>query len=321
MRSILLTLVAAAFAGAGDDSPIAARGETLGEFEVALNVARIDPSSAESLARSYAAFDAAAANGCAAHFARLSADAHMEIVRRYYDPVLARTQEEAYDRLLAREGKVSCSVVRVDAEKDRAVAELARTGNGTDRLFLTMERAGAGWRLSRIERETEPGKRAPRDLGVPPPLRVPPIGPPAPPDLSTPDAAVASLRRDMARLFALRTRGQNEMNRHYFQIVRAFYGEEEAQRARDAQKAAPPAPELSYEFAKAAPIGEGLRRVDVLAYEAVPGTKDRRSAVGNAAFDLREGPGGWRIVRELGRPAPDRALRPVSGNLALFFLR
>ena len=56
----------------------------------------------------------------------------------------------------------------------------------------------------------------------------------------------------------------------------------------------------------------------MLVTEPVPGT-DKRSAVGNTAFDLEKGKHGWRITAEYWRPQPDRPFVPTQKNFGLVF--
>jgi hypothetical protein len=53
--------------------------------------------------------------------------------------------------------------------------------------------------------------------------------------------------------------------------------------------------------------------------EPVPGMKNTKSAIGNAAFELTRGEDGWRIAREFIRPKPDQEFVPVTENYGLFF--
>ena len=48
--------------------------------------------------------------------------------------------------------------------------------------------------------------------------------------------------------------------------------------------------------------------------------KALRSAIANAAFDLRPEAGTWRIVSEHVRPDPEMAFSPVTSKFGFFFL-
>jgi hypothetical protein len=319
--ALLLLLFPGLAASAADEAPLGVRGQTLGEFEVLLRAARIDSSSPEALARSYCALVAAAGNECAGHFTRLSAAAHLEILERYYSPELVRKQEEAYDAVLRASERVECVVLGCEGDGSRALATVERRGASKVKLVLSLERSESAWRIAKIEQEAEGGVRIPRDLGVPPLLIVRPVGPPAPPDFTSPETALASLRHDMERLWALRARGQNELNRHYFQIVRAFYGDDVATKARDARKAPEPALPVEYETTKAMPLEATTLRIEAIAWEKVPGATDLRSAVGEASFDFRrDAEGRWRIEKERNRPKPGGQMELLPSGFGLFFL-
>lgn len=317
MRALAaLAVLAAAAAG---EPMVVARGGSLEAFEVVVNLARVDHASPEALARSYAEFDAAIANDCAAHFARLGAAAHIDILRRYYAPELVRKQEAAYEQLQRSEAVVRCEVKTVAADKaGAATATIERTGARRILLELGMRLRGEFWWIERIAEVGEDGRRTERDLGIPPLLPQPKIGAAVKADLSSPEAALRSLHAEMARLAALRARSQNELFRHYFAIVSAFYGEEAATRAREAQKPADPAIPLSYEFGNAIAAAGGATRISVVARETVPGAEEKRSAVGRGMFDFRAGSTGeWRVVEELVQLTAEGNPEPRSSGFAL----
>jgi hypothetical protein len=311
-----------------DPPPIvASRGDDLASFEVVVDVARVAHESPRALAESYAAFDAATVNDVEARFARLFKEAHLDVLRRYYDGQVVAAQAAAYEEAGAPP-RVAHAVLSDEArEGGGALVTLERTvgagpGAATQRLRLAMRREGKWWWLDAIEQAGPDGVVARRDLGLPPVLPIPAVPPEEAPQLGTPSAALRSLQRDMARLLALRARAQGALYGKYLDLIRAFYGDEAAERARREQRRAEPGWKLEYEYGPPEGPREGPLRVEVWAFEVVPGTKGRRSAVGTAAFRMkRDALEAWRIVEEGRRPKPDAPAEPIATGFGLFFLR
>ncbi|MGH7162629.1 MAG: hypothetical protein ACREID_04025, partial [Planctomycetota bacterium] len=254
----------------------------------------------------------------AERFADLFHDAHIDVVQRYYEPRLAKQQRARY-HALARKRRPA-RFVDVNVREGKETAEAVLSAPELPALRVTMRRVREFWWIERIWQERE-GRVEEKDLGVPPLLPVPDAGELDDPDVRTPEALLRSLREEMARLGALRRRGQNALYRHYFDAIRAFYGEEVARRSKEAQSRPEAAPELTYEFAPAKPLSDDAARVEVVAAEAVPDEKGVKSPVGHAAFDLkRDRDGRWRISAEYARPSPEKPLLRVEGDVCRFFL-
>lgn len=310
-----------------DPTPIvASRGDDLGSFEVVVDVARVAHDSPRALAESYAAFDAVSVNDVEARFARLFKEAHLEVLRRYYDAELVAAQAAAYEEAGAP-ARVAHAVLAEEAREGGGVLVTLDRTSGRDataaqRLRLAMRREGRWWWLESIEQAGPDGVFARRDLGLPPLVTVPAVPPEEAPQLGTPSGALRSLQRDMARLLALRARAQSALYGRYLDLIRAFYGDAAAERARKEQRRAAPAPKLEYEYGPPEGARAGPVRVEVWAFEVVPGGEGRRSAVGTAAFRMRRDVlGAWRVVEEARRPAPDEPLKPIATGFGLFFLR
>jgi hypothetical protein len=77
---------------------------------------------------------------------------------------------------------------------------------------------------------------------------------------------------------------------------------------------------VSVEIGDGAPRLADLVRVEVMISEQVPDRPDLKSAIAQAAFDLRPEAGTWRVVGEHLRPDPDSAFSPVTAHFGLFFL-
>jgi hypothetical protein len=156
-------------------------------------------------------------------------------------------------------------------------------------------------------------------LGVPadvPPAQAPQV---MKSDRSAPKKAIRALEREVRRLKAVGDRGRHAMARKFFDILAAFYGEEAAERARKERPKAALRGATTFDIREPEPAKEGQARIDVLVMEPVPGMKNTRSAIGNAAFELTKGEDGWRVVREFIRPQPEQEFVPVEENFALFF--
>jgi len=322
MSTLLLLLLLG-----GESRPLlASRGDDLATFDVVADVARVAHDSPRALAESYAAFDAAVANDVEPRFARVSADAHLRVLERYYVPELVARQRKEYDGVLPR--SVAHAVLEESALEGGGVLVLlertSRAGDKTHatRVRLKLRREGKWWWVDAVESGPAEGPFAPRDIGLPPLVTAPAVPPEEPVVRGTPTGTLKSLRRDMARLLALRARGQGALYRHYLDIVRAFYGDAVAERARREQPRAAPAPKVEYEMSPPATEGDGVVVVETAALETVPESPSKRSAVGVAAFRLRRDVlGDWFVLEELVRKEPSAPFTPSSGPAGLFFLR
>jgi len=335
MRPCLLLAALAAPALGADPRPlIESRGATLEAFEVVLDVARADHGSPRALALSYAAFDAAASDDVGARFARLYQEAHLRALRRTYVEELVERQRKEYAAAGPAARGVAFAVVEERAEgQERAAVLLERTWEARDpetgayapaslRVRLHLRREGRWWWVDRVEQAAAGGAFAARDLGVPPLVEVAAVPPEEPADLATPAAALRTLQRDMARLQALRARAQDALYRHYFDLVRAFYGEAIAERARKERPSPPRAPKVTHEFGEPERRQDGTLRITVTALEEIDAERGRHLPVGQASFSLaRDALSEWRVVEEFHRPAPDAPLLPRTPSLGLFFGR
>ncbi|MGQ0614556.1 MAG: hypothetical protein ACT4PV_12545 [Planctomycetaceae bacterium] len=334
MRAPLLLAALAAPLVAAEPQPLLeSRGVSLESYEVLVDLARVDHETPRSLALSYAAFDTAAVQDVAARFARLFEKAHLDALRRTYAADLVEQQAKAYAETGPSARNVSFTILEEGAagEGGKATVLLERRweardpGTGTYRLAtlhvrLAMRREGRWWFLDTIAQAAPGGEFKTRDLGVPPLLSLAaPLAEQAP-DLTSPQSALQTLSRDMARLQRLRAKGQNALYRHYFDLVRAFYGEAIAERARREQTAHPPPPPVTHEFGAPEPQKDGSVRIAVTALEEVAGERGQRSAVGQASFALAsDALGDWRIVEERYRPDPEADFVPCRTTLGLFF--
>lgn len=326
MRAAAALVVLAAAASA---KPVLwATGETLQAFDVQVDLAAIEHSSPRALAESFAELHVGQ-HRVARRFAELFEAAHVAILERYYTEGLAKKQAAAYRALPLEETALACTVAEVaEAGEGFAVVLLDRSWRDakgearTRRLRLSMAAKGEFWWLRKVEHDLEGKGFVDQGLGAPPAVLSVPIPEAGTPDQTGPDAAVASLEREMRRLAALGQRGRHSLYRHFYPLVRACYGDEVAKVAEEAQVPSLPGLPLSYERAEPEERLAGVVRIRVAAWQAVPGTEGQRSAVGMAAFDLRREPGAtWRIVWELRWEEPEGPPVPVGSNLGLFFAR
>jgi len=321
VRRVLL-LLAAAPAVAEDLPLIRAAGTSLDTFEVELRLDAVDHTTAEGLAKSFARFEEEQ-HGVRRRFAELVRDAHLDVLRGFYAKEIVDRQAKDYDAV--EQKGYRCEVTGVEAKGDKATARILRTyiERGKQReetSELNFVHAGPRWDLVSIRDRAPDGRFADRGLGAPPVLKRVPVPAAAPPDLSSAKDAVTSLQNDVLRFGALRDNASLLLTDRFFDIAAAFYGEETARKARASRpKTEAPAP-VFVEVGAGAPRLADLVRVEVTVFEEVPGRPDLRSAIGNAAFDLRPDGGKWKVVSEHLRPDPEMALSPVSGNFGLFFL-
>ncbi len=329
----LLAALATPLLAAEPQPLLESRGSSLESYEVLVDVARVDHDTPRSLALSYAAFDKAAVDDVAARFARLFEKAHLDALRRTYAADLVEQQAQAYAETGPSARNVSFTLLEEGAagEEGKATVLLERRWEARDpetgtyrpttlQVRLEMRREGRWWFIDRIAQAAPGAEFKARDLGVPPLLTL--ASPPAEQaaDLASPQAALKTLARDMARLQRLRAKGQNALYCHYFDLVRAFYGEAIAESARKAQHPTPPPPPMTHEFGAPEPQKDGSVRLMVTALEEVSVNRGKTSAVGQASFSLAsDALGDWRIVEERYRPTPDAAFVPRPTTFGLFF--
>ena len=320
MRTSLGFLLLAAAPLVAQEMPlIRAAGTSLETFEVELRLDAVDHGSAEGLAKSFARFEEEQ-HGVRRRFAELVRDAHMGVLRSFYAKELVDRQTDAYDAIEQKGYRVE--VTGVTAEGDKATAQMRRTyvERGKEREAaseISLVRNGERWEIAAIRDRRANGQSVERGLGAPPVLKRAPLPAPAAPDLSSPKAAIESLRGEIVRFGALRDNASLALTDRFFDILAAFYGEETAKKARaDRPKTKAPPPSFVV-------VGDGvpkladLVRVEVTLSEEEPGRS--RVTIANAAFDLRPEDGTWKVVGEFIRPDPDKPFSPVTNNFGLFF--
>jgi len=311
-------LLLASLAVAEDGRLLRATGADLESFDVAVRLDEVDRSSPKALAAAFAQLQKDQFELNRAFVERFRAH-HLEILARYYVPGMVAKQKAVYGP--ARRGDVTCEVgdVEIVGTGATAILEWAH-GERSRRIMLRMERRGDAWWIRSVHDRSPDGIWSkPRPLGAPP-LRTPRSLPEAAePDRTGPDETVKSLRADVLRLAVLGNRGRRALAAHFFDIAAAFYGQEAAARARDERAGVRDRPPVKSEILGPAPFVGGVR-VGVSVTERVPGVTARRSAIAEAAFDLKETADGWRIVNEHTRPKPDVPLEPASSNFGLIFL-
>lgn len=320
MRTIAALLLALPALAAAEDLPlIRANGTSLETFEVELRLDAIDHATPEGLAKSFARFEEEQ-HDVRRRFAELVRDAHMDILRTFYARDLVEKQAKAYD---AMEQKGNRSEVKeVLADGDTATVEFRRTfiAAGREREGLTkvvMARDATGWWIRAIRDRGPKGEFVERPLAPPPPLKRPPVAAPGAPDLSSAKATMLSLRDHFLRFGALRDHASLSLTERYFDITAAFYGPEAAKRARDTRPTVADAAPVALDFGAAAPRLADLMRVEVTVVEEARG---KRTPIGQAAFDLKDEAGSWKVAGEYLRPDPEAPPQAVQMNFGLFFL-
>lgn len=319
MKTALALLLLVPALAAEELPLIRAAGTSLETFEIELRLDAVDHATAEGLAKSFARFEEEQ-HGVRRRFAEIVRDAHLDLLRAFYAKDLVDRQAKAYEAMEQRGLKVEVKGVR--AEGDKATAELRRTyivaGREREEVSeMDLFRDAHGWWIRAIRDRGRDGKFAERPLAPPPALKRPPVPAPGAPDLSSANAAMLSLRDHMLRFGALRDHAALPLTERFFDIAAAFYGEEAAKRARDGRPSATEAAPVTLDFGAAAARLSDLMRVEVTVLEEARG---RRSAVGQAAFDLRAEDGKWKVAGEYVRPDPEAPFQAVPGNFGLFFL-
>jgi len=318
-RTTALLLLVATSAVAQDLPLIRGSGTSLETFEVQLRLEAVDHTTAEGLAKSFARFEEEQ-HDVRRSFADLVREAHLDVLRRFYTKDLVDRQAKDYEAV-AQKGYRS-EVKGITGEGDRATAQLQRTyivaGKQRDEATeIDLVREGARWRISAIRDRGRDGQFRERPLGAPPELKRAPVPAPGAPDLSTPKAAISSLRDEILRFGGLRDNAALSLNDRFFDITAAFFGDEVARKAREDRPRAKESQPVSVDVGDGVPRLADLMRVDVTVYEEAGG---KRSPIGQAAFDLRPEDGKWKVVGEFLRPDPDAPPNPVPRNFGLFFL-
>jgi len=302
-----------------------ATGDSLAKFNIEMRLDSVDRSSPEALAQSFVRLQLDQ-RLVQRRFRERFRDAHLVILRRYYSGALVAAQVERYGKTAGSDADASCKIGDSKGDFNRVTMILEWNSrddvNGrwvTRKIRLTLVRRVETWWILVIH-DSDPDRGwVPRKLGVPadvPPATAPQV---TRSDRSAPKKAIRALEREVRRLKAVGDRGRHAMARKFFDILAAFYGEEAAERARKERPEAAPRAGTTFNIQEPEPAKEGQARIDVMVMELVPGMKDTKSAIGNAAFELISGEDGWRVAREFIRPKPDMEFVPVTENFALFF--
>ena len=327
IRLLPAFLLAAPVLAQDDGALLRATGDHLARFDVVFDASKVDRSSAEALAASFARLQREQ-HAVNARYVRLFRQAHLEVLRTFYAPGLVDKQEASYRATAPRADDVACEVKSVSSDKDGVAQALLDTTSRnretgkpeTKRVLLQLRRAeDGGWRLLSIHDETPDKQWKERPLGVPQAMRRGRADF-AVATRTTPKKTVEELRGAIDVLALLGHNGRLALQRHFFDILGAFYGPEFAARARgDGPVAMAGPPGLRVEIGEAEKAPGDLARVPVTISEPVPDT-DQHSPIAEVAFELKKGEGGWKVVGELLRPHPDQPLQPASENFALLFL-
>jgi hypothetical protein len=310
---------------AEDEPLLRATGDSLANFKIVMRLDGVERSSPEALAKSFVRLQLDQ-RLVQRRFRELFREAHLAIVRRYYSETLVAAQEVRYRRTTGSDADARCDIGQIKGDFNRVTTILEWNSRNdvtgrwvSNKVRLTLVRRVETWWILVIH-DSDPDRGwVPRRLGVPadvPPAKAPQL---IKSDRSAPKKAIRSLEREVLKLKAVGDQGRHAMARKFFDILAAFYGEEAAERARKERPEAAPRAGTTFDVREPEPAKEGRARIDVLVMELVPGMKDTKSAIGNAAFELTHGEDGWRVAAEFIRPQPDQEFVPVTKNLALVF--
>ena len=304
-----------------------AKGKTLDEFDVVVDLSRVDHSSARGLAEAYARMHVQN-HAMSRHFTGLYHREHEAIVTRYFTDRVVQHQKMKYARAEKRGQKLECVVSSVEPKgDDRATALLRSTLKGmlmgkSVTMHLELKRVAGKWWLDKVL--TADPKHGFQDRGIGLPAAVPAIVVPEPSsaDLSTAKAAVMSMRRDVVRFGAVSAKAKTEMYREIFTIVAEFFGQGVADAEHKKLKTPEPSLPRVYQMLQPDAPVDGTVRIQILVKEEIPGGDGKRSAIGNFAFDLRKDVrlNEWRIVGETWRPKPDQPMVPRTDSFGLLFI-
>lgn len=325
MRIPASFLLLAAVVAAEDKPLLRATGDSLADFQIVTRLEGVDRSSPEALAKSFVRLQLDQ-RLVRRRFRERFRAAHLAILHRYYSDTLVAAQEERYAKTAGSDADALCKIGDIKGNFNRVTALLEwnyrddNTGRRVSKkIRLTLVRRIETWWILVIH-DSDPDRGwVPRKLGVP--ADVPPAqgAQVTKSDRSAPKKAIRALEHEVRRLKAVGDQGRHAMAQKFFDILAAFYGEEAAERARQERPKPASSSGTTFNIQEPEPAKEGQARVDVMIMEPVPGMKDTKSAIGNAAFELTLGEDGWRVVREFIRPQPDQEFVPVTENFALFF--
>ncbi len=318
-------LLLAAVVAAEDKPLLRATGDSLADFQIVARLDGVDRSSPEALAKSFVRLQLDQ-RLVQRRFRERFRAAHVTILRRYYSDALVAVQKERYEKTAGSDADALCEIGEIKGDFNRVTAILEwnfkddLTGRRmSKKIRLTLVRRIETWWILVIHDSDPKRGWVPRKLGVPadvPPARAAQV---TKSDRSAPKKAIRALEREVRRLKAVGDQGRHAMAQKFFDILAAFYGEEAAERARKERPVPASVGETTFDLREPEPAKDGQARIDVLVMEPVPGMKNTRSAIGNAAFELAKGEDGWRVVREFIRPQPEQEFVPVTENFALVF--
>lgn len=304
-----------------------AKGKNLAEFDVVVDLSRVDHGSPQGLAEAYARMHVQN-HALTRHYAALYHKGHEAIVKRYYTDRIVQRLGMAYARDESKGQKLECVVADVQEKgADRAVALLRSTLRGkilgkSVSMQLEMKKVDGKWWLAKVLTADPKKGFVDRGIGLPPVVPEIVVPESATPDKSSAKAAVASLRKDVVRFGAIANKAKTEMYREIDTIVAQFFGKAVAEAERKKLTAPEkPLPRV-YQTLQPDPPVDGTIRIQILVKEEIPGGEGKRSAIGNFAFDLRKDvrSNEWRIVGESWRPKPDEPMVPRTAAFGLLFI-
>ena len=290
-------------------------GKSMEDFFVRAAPEGLERDTPEALAESYARYLVAQRNSITALGSRFRA-AHVLVLGRYFTKDAVQRQQASYAAIPVP--TLKCRVAGVKDGQATLLREWTGVrGNPVQTMRLVLQQGDGGWHIVRILHVDSEGKAVDAGLGVPPAAAEEKVPREAGIDRSSAQATVRSLGSDMLRLGALRKRAQARLDAAYVALLNELLGAEAVKKARTKAKSREP---LGFELSMPGDPIHGVVRLGVVATEAVPGEKDQRSAVGQAAFDLRKDGDSWRILAEWIRRDPKKPLVKRESHFGLFFL-
>jgi len=325
MRILTALLLAAAPLLAG--GILVPTGKNLGEFKVLLDLKKVDRSSPEALARTWADLqveEKKVADQFSDHFQK----AHLSILERYYSSEIRKEQERLYGLEAVTVNMLRCQFVAVETDEKGSTRAFVRRSwtdalgrPRSDQAILALRKAANGqWYVSRVAFKAPDGAVTENPREVPPPtsaIKVPKNFPDFP---DTPDGVFKRLMLEFRKLRFERRNAQNELNRHVFALVAALYGPEVAAEEKKNQTKAKPRQEFFFRAKDSVATEGGVSLVEIMALDKSP-DEAKPIAVGHATFEMKQDEAGrWRVISEAVAEKADEPPVPVTKKFGIFLM-
>jgi len=302
-------------------------GKNLGEFKVLLDLSKVDRTSPEALSRCWADLQVEEKR-VAERFSSYFRAAHLAILERYYSPELKKAEERHYGADVPAVSMLRCQFDKIETDEKGNTRGFVRRSwidaigrPRSDQAILALRKEQDGkWFISRVAFKAHDGSVTENPRKAPPPskaIRVPAKFPKFP---DTPDGAFKRLMLEFRKLRFERTNAQNELNRHVFPVITAFYGSAIAAEEKKNQEQAKPRKEFFFRVTKSVEQEGGGSRLEITALDKAPDVPNP-IAVGHAKFDMKKDQTGrWRVVAEALASEAEKTAVPVTKKFGLFLM-